>query len=88
MHKRDNYKTHKYIEHVGYVCMNPKCKSGVNLQVHHIIPFSKCGLDEEQNFIVLCADCQHKMKVHSNFEEIKNALFILKEFNEWELLKD
>jgi len=28
------------------------------------------------------------MKVHSNFEEIKNALFILKEFNEWELLKD
>ena len=57
--------------------MNPECKSGKDVQVHHIVPLSQAGIDKPENLIALCRECHLKLKLHENFavEEIKLATY-------------
>lgn len=47
--------------------MNPLCRSGFNIIVHHIVPLDQGGIDTEDNFIILCFECHTRYKRHSEF---------------------
>ncbi|MGD9157176.1 MAG: HNH endonuclease [Desulfobacteraceae bacterium] len=42
----------------GYVCVD--CGSGIDLQIDHIIPFSRGGLTEKSNLQTMCRKCNSK----------------------------
>lgn len=52
---------------MGDVCCWPGCFKG-GQDVHHIVPFSRGGLDEVQNYIVLCQFHHRGRGLHSDFE--------------------
>ena len=61
----NSYKT----EFENFGCFNPECKSGLGLEVHHIVPRSKGGKDESENYIILCRQCHRGLKNHSNWRK-------------------
>jgi len=65
-------------EFVQYGCFNPDCKSGFELECHHIIPKSKGGKDEFENYIILCRQCHMEGENHSNYTERCAALWTWK----------
>lgn len=62
----------------GFGCFNPECKSGLEIEVHHIIPKSKGGKNEYENYIILCRDCHRGKNNHSNFKDRITALWTYK----------
>ena len=44
----------------NYTCQNPKCKSKMLLECHHIVPVILGGSNELSNLITLCHDCHSK----------------------------
>ena len=42
---------------VGSICENPRCRSQLNLEVHHIKPRAEGGSHSVWNLIVLCHGC-------------------------------
>lgn len=53
---REGYKA-KY----GYTCMNCLEPGG---EIHHIVPLSKGGPDDESNLIILCHECHTRRSLH------------------------
>jgi len=45
------------IDTVGNACENPRCRSQLNLEVHHIKPRAEGGTNSVWNLIVLCHGC-------------------------------
>jgi hypothetical protein len=45
---------------VGNKCENPSCREKLTLEVHHITPRAKGGLNKLSNLIVLCNNCHSK----------------------------
>ena len=69
MRRRDN-KTVKYLNLIGYECANPKCKSGFNIEGHHIVPLSKGGENKYWNIVGLCLACHRKLEKKSTKREL------------------
>jgi len=67
-------------------CCNPDCKSGFDLEVHHIIPLSRGGTDTFDNYIVLCERCHRRNKMHRLFREKMMKFLTYKFFIESMLL--
>ncbi len=59
-------------------CFNPECQSGSNLEVHHIIPLSKGGENDSENYIILCQKCHRGLKNHSNWRKKSTTLWTYK----------
>jgi len=61
MRKRSRTLKLRTQERDDYTCQKCKLqdKSGIKLEVHHIIPIYKGGKDELDNLITLCFDCHH-----------------------------
>jgi len=66
-------------------CFNPDCKSGTDLEVHHIIPKSKGGKNEYENYIILCYKCHRYFKNHSHYRERTTILWTYKFYFESKL---
>jgi len=49
--------------------MNPRCESGIGLQIHHIVPLSQGGKDKAPNFIVLCVSCHYNKRNHYDVDK-------------------
>lgn len=62
----------------SFGCFNPECKSGFDIEVHHIIPKSKGGKNEYYNYILLCFECHRKSKNHRSYHERRTALWTWK----------
>lgn len=80
--RRNINKSNSYKEKYGYSCMNPDCKSGLFPQVHHIVPLKNNGLDDYDNFIILCKDCHINFKRHSQYEKQEIMLATFKYYAE------
>jgi hypothetical protein len=59
-------------------CFNPECRSGLNLQVHHIVPVAKGGKDEFENYIILCQNCHIGAGNHSRWRQRSTILWTYK----------
>ena len=58
--KRDNYRCK--------ICgASPKNNEHVELQIHHIMPFSKGGLTDDNNLITLCHTCHKGLEPHLDY---------------------
>lgn len=75
-------KREAYFNSYGKFCMNPDCMYGLGLQVHHIVPLSQDGKDEEENYIILCRRCHQGREVHRNFERTEILLATYKYYAE------
>ncbi|GAH04627.1 unnamed protein product [marine sediment metagenome] len=64
----------------------PDCKFGYNFQTHHIIPIRKGGEDTFDNYIILCAWCHGRHKLHKLSEENRIALLVYKFMVEQDVL--
>ena len=60
---------HRIMERDGWRCLVPGCTSRRSLHVHHLVPRSEGGGDEESNLITLCA-FHHLRGVHGGTVEI------------------
>jgi hypothetical protein len=80
--KRISHRTIAYAEKVEFVCANPECNSGLNPEVHHIIPLAKGGEDTEENMICLCLECHRNNELHSDFEHKQTTLYVWKLYAE------
>ena len=69
----------KYIE---FGCANPECNFGYKLEVHHIIPTSRGGKNEYENYIILCSKCHRGMGNHRDFREKMVTLWTYKFYSE------
>jgi len=59
-----------YMNHFSeHGCFNPECRSGTNLEVHHIIPRSRGGRNRFENYIILCHECHRKLGNHRKYSE-------------------
>ena len=57
--KRDNYRC--------AICgRSPKSNSDIELHVHHIRPFGKGGMTEDENLITLCHTCHNGLHPHAD----------------------
>jgi hypothetical protein len=62
-------KTHRIMARDGWRCLVPACSSRRNLHVHHVVPRSRGGGDEDSNLVTLCA-WHHLRGVHGGIVEI------------------
>lgn len=69
----------------AYGCFNPECQNGCDLETHHIVPKSKGGKDEFENYILLCQDCHRHLNNHSQYRERMVILWTYKFFFESKL---
>ena len=76
--RRYSYKTRKYGRLMGENCANPSCRSGFNIETHHIVPLITGGKDEYWNMIRLCQDCHRHNFFHSQPDEMDLELFTWK----------
>jgi predicted restriction endonuclease len=67
---------------MNYQCANPDCKSGNNVEGHHITPISCGGDDCYWNLISLCKQCHSKFKKKSHSGEIRLELYVWKSMHE------
>lgn len=67
-----------YLKKYGWKCMHPECKSGFSIEVHHIVPLSKRGVDNEDNYIILCKKCHGKVRKGSRSGELEIELAVYK----------
>lgn len=84
-------KSQRYVKLVGYVCCNPDCKSGFNVEGHHIIPKKNGGADEYWNLISICRKCHRGKELHKNWREKSIELFMFKthfEMEKWGFVLD
>jgi 5-methylcytosine-specific restriction endonuclease McrA len=51
------------------------CGSKITLDIHHIIPVSFCGSDNNENKVTLCYSCHKKLHRIYNKLQIDNSLF-------------
>lgn len=51
----------------GHRCAIPTCRSVVGVDIHHIIPWSKCKKHEHKNLIALCPNC-HRMAENAQID--------------------
>jgi len=72
----------KYLEKYGYKCMHPECKSGFNIEVHHIVPLSVGGIDNEDNYIALCSKCHGRVRKGSRNGSLEIELAVYKYYAE------
>ena len=70
-----------YKDAIGTCCI-PNCQCGLQLQTHHIIPMSKGGRDDYENYIVLCTQCHLTNRLHSRHKENMIPLLVYKFFME------
>lgn len=68
-------RTYKWL--MNSECSHPECESGLNAEVHHIVPVKDGGPDEYWNFICLCSKCHRSRRLHST-DEHQTALFTWK----------
>ena len=66
-------------------CAHPDCTSGINIEIHHILPKAKGGPDHYWNFISLCRDCHRHKHLHSNHKANDVELFTWKSMQELRL---
>jgi hypothetical protein len=70
------------LKHNNYACVlcgrSPVTNPGLDLEVDHIQPFSKEGVDELENFQTLCRDCNRGKGNNENLNKLlKNDVDIL-----------
>lgn len=65
-----------------------QCGSKSNLEIDHIIPLSKGGRHDEDNFQVLCRKCNRTKSNKLDYEYIKKTYFNIEEDPEYVLLRD
>ena len=71
-------KSVSYVSFMNYVCSNPECDSGFDVEGHHIIPLSKGGADAFWNLISLCKKCHRSLRLHSHYQDIDVELYTWK----------
>ena len=76
--RKASFKSRHYVELMGYTCANPNCKSGSNVQGHHITPLSQGGFDAYWNLIALCTHCHRGNGHHSEYHLHKAELNVWK----------
>jgi hypothetical protein len=42
------------LHEAGYMCANPRCRTIITLEIHHMIPVSESGTDTAENLLPLC----------------------------------
>ena len=75
--REKSHKGHKsgtYARLLGHSCAHPECRSGFNVEGHHIQPCSQGGPDAYWNLIALCRKCHRSKGVHSRHREFWNEL--------------
>ena len=72
----------KYLKKYGWKCMHPECKSGFEIEVHHIVPLSKGGVNDENNYIILCRKCHGRVRKGSRSGELEIELSVYKYYAE------
>lgn len=76
--KSRNGKSVTYVNLMNFICSNPDCANGYNIEGHHIIPIAKGGVDAFWNIISLCRKCHRSLKLHSNYRDIDVELYTWK----------
>lgn len=71
---------------MGFVCTHPDCKSGMDIETHHIIPLKNGGLDKFNNFICLCKECHTTNSLHSRWKNLELELTTWKFYAELNIL--
>lgn len=84
--RRNQTKITLYKEAMQYECSNPYCPSGLDIEVHHVIPVRDGGPDKYWNYISLCHRCHRSMGMHRNWEFLIPILFSWKCKKELEIL--
>ncbi|MCK5624951.1 HNH endonuclease [Candidatus Pacearchaeota archaeon] len=85
--KQDSYKKiMKVYEELMNNCSMSDCKSGYNLETHHIQPLKQGGTDTFDNLIILCKDCHKRRKLHQNWQKKQIELLTLKFYKELDIL--
>ena len=75
--KRDKNKVARYKKAIDRCC-NPECGMTGRIEVHHVVPLSRGGVDDYINFISLCYDCHRHSKVHGQYDHKQEQLFTWK----------
>ena len=83
---RNAYKCALYAESMSYECANPYCTSGLDPEVHHIIPIKEGGEDKYYNYIVLCHYCHRYSGIHKHYIFAEPMLYDWKFRQEMEML--
>ena len=71
------------LHEAGYMCANPRCRTIITLEIHHIEYMSESGGDVPENLLPLCPNCHslHHMKKITR-ESIRTWKFLLLALNE------
>lgn len=79
-----NREKRKLYKKIFTKCGNPQCSFGYGIEVHHIVPLSKDGIDDYCNYISLCAECHRTggLKLHSRYKDKQIAMFTFKFYDE------
>ena len=85
--KRNKVLALRYKFWMGEFCCHPDCKSGFQIEVHHIVPLSKGGEDKMWNMIALCWACHRTNGLHNRRTWNRKTLdlYTWKSFREIEL---
>jgi 5-methylcytosine-specific restriction endonuclease McrA len=83
--KRKKWISENYLRLVNYKCAYTGCP-GIAMEVHHIIPLSKEGIDEIRNMVSLCRVHHHQNKnyFHSDWEKHEIFLATIKHMLEFQ----
>ena len=74
---RDINKVNRYKKAIDKCC-NPDCGMTGRIEVHHVIPLSRGGIDDYINFISLCYDCHRGNGHHRDYDKRQEMLFTWK----------
>lgn len=65
----------KVLIEAGHRCAVPTCRSVVGVDIHHIVPWSRCKEHKYPNLIALCPNC-HRMAEKGDID--KKSLYLYK----------
>lgn len=84
--RRRRGKSSAYPRFVNYACAHPQCKSGLDVEGHHIIPIKAGGEEKYWNIVALCRICHRRRHFHRDWERWADELFFFKCLQELEIL--
>ena len=64
-----------------------RCESTQNLEVDHIMPLTRGGRHNEDNFQILCRSCNRKKSNNIDYEYLKQTYFIINKDKEYILIR-